>query len=204
MSSEPASSKIYRFGIFEANSTTGELLRRGVRVKVQEQPFYLLLLLLENAGEIVSRDGVRQRLWPGNTFVEFDSSLSVAVGKIRNALGDDADNPRFIETVPRRGYRFIAPLKEASDAPIAGEATAHSKLKLAVLPFTNMGSDPEQEYFSDGLTEELIVELSRLDPHRIGVIARMSVMKYRHTTPTVDRVLQELGADYILVGSVRR
>jgi len=110
MSSEPASSRIYRFGIFEANSTTGELLRRGVRVKVQEQPFYLLLLLLENAGEIVTRDGVRQRLWPGNTFVEFDSSLSVAVGKLRDALGDDADNPRFIETVPRRGYRFIAPV----------------------------------------------------------------------------------------------
>ena len=110
MSSEPASSKIYRFGVFEGNSTTGELLRRGVRVKLQEQPFYLLLLLLENAGEIVTRESVRQRLWPGNTFVEFDASLSVAVGKLRDALGDDAANPRFIETVPRRGYRFIAPV----------------------------------------------------------------------------------------------
>ena len=118
MSSELASNKIYRFGIFEGNSTTGELLRRGVRVKLQEQPFYLLLLLLENAGEIVTRDGVRQRLWPGNTFVEFDASLSVAVGKLRDALGDDANNPRFIETVPRRGYRFIAPVHRLAPAQL--------------------------------------------------------------------------------------
>jgi len=110
MNSEPASSNVYRFGIFQGNSATGELLRRGVRVKLQEQPFYLLLLLLENAGEIVTRESVRQRLWPVNTFVEFDASLSVAVGKLRDALGDDANNPRFIETVPRRGYRFIAPV----------------------------------------------------------------------------------------------
>ena len=140
MSSEPASSKIYRFGIFEANSTTGELLRRGVRVKVQEQPFYLLLLLLENAGEIVSRDGVRQRLWPGNTFVEFDSSLSVAVGKLRDALGDDADNPRFIETVPRRGYRFIAPVDRSAQAqptqavPTLGTDEIQSTSPVALRP----------------------------------------------------------------------
>ena len=110
MTSEPSSSIVYRFGIFEGDSATGELLRRGVRVKLQEQPFYLLLLLLENAGQIVTRESVRQRLWPANTFVEFDASLSVAVGKLREALGDDADNPRFIETIPRRGYRFIAPV----------------------------------------------------------------------------------------------
>ena len=107
----PENHAVYRFGVFEANSETGEFLRKGVRVKLQEQPFRLLSLLLENAGEIVSRESVRQRLWPGNTFVEFDASLSVAVGKLREALGDDADNPRFIETVPRRGYRFVAPVE---------------------------------------------------------------------------------------------
>jgi eukaryotic-like serine/threonine-protein kinase len=101
---------VYKFGIFEANPQSGELQKKGVRVKLQEQPFQLLTLLLENAGEIVSRDTVRGRLWPNNTFVDFDASLSVAVGKLREALGDAADNPRFIETIPRRGYRFVAPV----------------------------------------------------------------------------------------------
>ncbi len=101
---------IYRFGMFEANPQTGELQRKGVRVKLQEQPFQLLTLLLENSGEIVSRDTICQRLWLSNTFVDFDASLSVAVGKLREALGDVAANPRFIETIPRRGYRFVAPV----------------------------------------------------------------------------------------------
>jgi DNA-binding winged helix-turn-helix (wHTH) protein/tetratricopeptide (TPR) repeat protein len=104
------SALIYRFGMFEANPQAGELKRKGVRVKLQEQPFQLLILLLESSGEIVSRDATCQRLWPGNTFVDFDASLSVAVGKLREALGDVAANPRFIETIPRRGYRFVAPV----------------------------------------------------------------------------------------------
>lgn len=102
---------MYRFGAFEANPAMGELLRKGIRVRLQGQPFQLLVLLLENAGELVSRDSIRQRLWEENTFVDFDASLSVAIGKLRDALGDSADNPRFIETIPRRGYRFIAPVK---------------------------------------------------------------------------------------------
>ncbi|HEV2617526.1 MAG TPA: tetratricopeptide repeat protein [Candidatus Acidoferrales bacterium] len=123
MNPGPENHTVYRFGVFEANSQTGEFLRKGVRVKLQEQPFRLLQLLLENAGEIVSRESVRQRLWPGNTFVEFDASLGVAVGKLREALGDDADNPRFIETIPRRGYRFIAPVKVAT-AHVSASSTA--------------------------------------------------------------------------------
>jgi eukaryotic-like serine/threonine-protein kinase len=111
MNAGAKSHPIYRFGLFEVNPHSGELTRKGIRVKLQEQPFQLLVLLLENAGDLVSRDVVRQRLWPGNTFVDFDASLSVALGKLREALGDSADNPRFIETVPRRGYRFIAPVK---------------------------------------------------------------------------------------------
>ncbi len=107
---------VYRFGIFEANAQTGELQKKGSRVKLQEQPFQLLALLLENAGEIVSRESVRSRLWPANTFVDFDASLSVAVGKLRDALGDAADNPRFIETIPRRGYRFVAPVQRVVDS----------------------------------------------------------------------------------------
>jgi DNA-binding winged helix-turn-helix (wHTH) protein/tetratricopeptide (TPR) repeat protein len=111
MSSGSKSADVYRFGVFEALPQAGELQKNGVRVKLQEQPFQLLIFLLENAGDIVSRESVRQRLWQGNTFVDFDASLSVAVGKLREALGDSADNPRFIETIPRRGYRFVAPVK---------------------------------------------------------------------------------------------
>jgi DNA-binding winged helix-turn-helix (wHTH) protein/tetratricopeptide (TPR) repeat protein len=111
MNAGAKSHPIYRFGLFEVNPHSGELSRKGLRVKLQEQPFQLLVILLENAGDLVSRDVVRQRLWPGNTFVDFDASLSVAIGKLREGLGDSADNPRFIETIPRRGYRFIAPVK---------------------------------------------------------------------------------------------
>jgi eukaryotic-like serine/threonine-protein kinase len=103
---------IYRFGMFEACPQTGELKKKGVRVKLQDQPFQLLALLLEKSGEIVSRDTICQRLWPSNVYVDFDASLSVAVGKLREALGDAASNPRFIETIPRRGYRFMAPVTE--------------------------------------------------------------------------------------------
>jgi eukaryotic-like serine/threonine-protein kinase len=109
---------VYRFGVFEVFTESRELLRHGHRVKLQDQPFQLLMLLLENPGEIVSRELLQQRLWPGNTFVEFGQSLGTAVTKLRQALGDDADNPRFVETVPRRGYRFIAPVdrRDAFDA----------------------------------------------------------------------------------------
>lgn len=117
MDSNAIDTTVYRFGVFTVDTGGSELLRKGVRVKLQEQPFRLLELLLQNAGEIVSRESVRQRLWPGNTFVEFDASLSVAVGKLREALGDDADNPRFIETIPRRGYRFVAPVQQTLHGP---------------------------------------------------------------------------------------
>jgi len=126
MNSKATDRAVFRFGVFAADTGTGELLRKGVRVKLQEQPFRLLELLLQNAGEIVTRENVRQRLWPGNTFVEFDASLSVAVGKLRDALNDDADSPRFIETVPRRGYRFIAPV-ERTDQPVQESIRSSAK-----------------------------------------------------------------------------
>jgi eukaryotic-like serine/threonine-protein kinase len=107
----PAPEISYSFGLYVLDPGDGTLTRDSVRVRVQEQPFQLLLLLVERAGQIVSRDEIRNRLWPQNTFVEFDKSLGVAVLKVREALGDDANNPRFIETIPRRGYRFIAPVK---------------------------------------------------------------------------------------------
>ncbi len=113
----PAPEISYSFGLYVLDRGDGTLTRDSVRVRVQEQPFQLLLLLVERAGQIVSREEIRNRLWPQNTFVDFDRSLGVAVLKVREALGDDASNPRFIETIPRRGYRFIAPVQIESPIP---------------------------------------------------------------------------------------
>src|ERR1700728_172887 len=111
----------YRFGLFEVFPDAGEIWKQGRRLKLQDQAFRLLLALLEKPGEVISRETIRERLWPGNTFVEFDQSLGTAVTKLRQTLGDEADNPRFVETVPKRGYRFIAPVYaavEESPAPV--------------------------------------------------------------------------------------
>ena len=123
MQSAPASAKIFRFGLFEANVATGTLSRSGVRVKLQDQPFRVLVVLLERAGDIVSREELRQSLWPEGTYVDFDGSLNAVLKKLRAAIDDDSDNPRFIETVPRRGYRFIAPVS-FEPAQLSPTATA--------------------------------------------------------------------------------
>ena len=115
----PGNARRYRFGLFEVDPVRGELLRQGVRVKLQEQPFQLLILLLERAGEVVGRDELRTRLWPEDTYVEFDNSLNVAVRKLREALRDDANEPRFIETIPRRGYRLLAPVSLREEAQVS-------------------------------------------------------------------------------------
>jgi TolB-like protein/DNA-binding winged helix-turn-helix (wHTH) protein/Tfp pilus assembly protein PilF len=270
-----SSGQIFRFGLFEADSTRNTLTRKGVRVKIHDQPFRVLILLLENAAEVVTRDELRQKLWPEGTHVDFDGSLNVILKKLRSAIDDDSDNPRFIETVPRRGYRFIAPVSEISqhqiisqedaiaDAPAEGgnreaareeftsdsgrvttsaltpglrtwpgswkltifvtglalllagfiyamrphpssNSGARKRVMLAVLPFKNLSNDPEQEYFSDGLTEETITDLGQISPEHLGVIARTSAMAYKHSDKTVSQIGRELGVDYILEGSVRR
>ncbi|MBS1803475.1 MAG: tetratricopeptide repeat protein [Acidobacteria bacterium] len=139
MTENPKSASIYRFGMFEAHRETGELMRKGVRIKLQEQPFQLLLLLLEKPAEIVSREWICQRLWPENTYVDFDASLSVSVGKLREALGDSASNPRFIETVPRRGYRFVAPVTTSETPDPVPEATP--SVVSMTLPEAEKGSE---------------------------------------------------------------
>src|SRR5271168_1241831 len=110
MTGVPTNVTLYRFGPFELDPEEGTLARNGIRVKLQDLPYRLLVMLLERPGEIVTREEVRQRLWPENTFVEFDNSLGVAIRKVRDALNDDADAPRYVETLPRRGYRFVAPV----------------------------------------------------------------------------------------------
>src|ERR1700737_4770602 len=120
----PSSAHSVRFGVFEIDLRAGELRKRGIRIKLQGQPFLLLITLLKQRGELVTREGLRHTLWPEDTFIDFDHSLGTAINKLREVLGDSAANPRFIETLPRRGYRFIAPIQavgESQDAPVVSE-----------------------------------------------------------------------------------
>src|SRR5438105_15151964 len=121
---------LFRFGVYEADANTGELRKSGVRLRLQEQPFQVLLMLLERPGELVTREEIRQRLWPADTFVDFDHSLNTVINKLRETLGDSASNPRFVETLARRGYRFIAPVQRGGSlertANQAAQASAHS------------------------------------------------------------------------------
>ena len=171
-------------------------------MRLQDQPFEILRLMLEHAGDVVTRDELRQRLWPDGTFVDFEHSLNAAIKRLRAALGDDADHPRFVETVPRRGYRFIASVGAPDAAPVA--AAPAPKLRLAVLPFSNLSDDSAQEYFSDGLTEEMIAQLGTLLRGRIGVLARWSSMVFKGSLQRAREVGEALRADYLLEGSVRR
>ena len=265
---------IVRFGPFEADLAAGQLRKHGIRVKLQDQPFSILTAFLERPGDIVTREQLRQRLWPEGTFVDFDNSLNAAINKLREALGDSADNPRYVETLPRRGYRFIAPVNREAQvesvltptpaevsgssvqtlAPLSAPApapavapalptapppalpqaprymfavvalflvlatsayfglrqisprtsSAAGKSVLAVLPFQNISGDAAQDYLSDGLTEELIAQLSRMQPERLSVIARSTAMQYRRSPKGIDEIARELGIQYAVEGSVRR
>jgi TolB-like protein/Tfp pilus assembly protein PilF len=198
-----------RFGSFELDARSRELRTGTTVVRLQEQPFEILRLMLERPGQVVTREELRQRLWPEGTFVDFEHSLNAAIKRLRAALGDDAENPRFIETVPRRGYRFIAPMQDASrgpqgSAPHVRTGSAPHLLRLAVLPFTNLGEDAGQEYFADGLTEEMIAQLGQMCRGRVGVIAHSSSMTFRDTRQRARDVGHALNAGYLLEGSVRR
>ncbi len=139
----------YRFGAFEVDAASGELLKLGARIKLQEQPFRLLVILLENAGHIVSREEIQNRIWDKNTFVDFDSGLRVAVRKLREALGDDAENPRYIETIPKRGYRFLSPASKSGDST-PSIAFAESSPAVAELPETALASSKSGKWFLVG------------------------------------------------------
>ena len=187
-----------RFGIFEVDFESRELRKQGTRLRLEEKPFQVLELLLERAGQVVTRHSLRNRLWP-DTYVGFEHSLNTAVNKLRELLGDSAQSPRYVETLPRLGYRFIAPLEKSKR-----HVSLTGKKMLAVLPFENLNSLPEQEYFADGLTEEMISHLGQLSPKRLGVIARTSSMQYRGTKKSIGTIADELKVDYVLEGSLRR
>jgi TolB-like protein/DNA-binding winged helix-turn-helix (wHTH) protein/Tfp pilus assembly protein PilF len=266
-----------RFGEFELATRSGELRKDGATVRLQPQPAKALALLIANAGQLVTREEIQRAIWESETFVDFEHGLNFCIKQIRAALGDNAQTPRFIETLPRRGYRFIAPVEKISNenqqstqvevSLASGEASfqtaqseaptlaleapsltkdaapratpvsekrrllaaviafaillivagyfarlrfalraspAKSKVMLAVMPFENLSPDPEQDYFSDGMTEEMIAQLGSLQPAKLGVIARTSAMIYKRGEKDVRQIGGELNVDYILEGSVRR
>lgn len=227
-----------RFGVFEADLVSGELRKQGVRVKLQEQPFQALVALIERRGEVLTREELQKRLWPSDTNVDFDRGLNRAIARVRDALGDDAENPRFIETLPSRGYRFLAQVEEPVLLPATGTrakppsfppvmfrrlplwiaggfavvliaATGYYRLpssspridSIAVLPLENLSGNPAQEYFSDGMTDELISEIAQIASLR--VISRTSTMRYKGgAQKSLPEIARELHVDAILEGTV--
>src|SRR6202163_1989724 len=132
MAVETPSSVVLRFGAFELDLRAGELHKKGLRVKLQEQPFRVLTLLIQRPGELVTREEFRSQIWPADTFVDFDNSLNTSINKLRETLGDSAESPRFIETLPRRGYRFIAPVTGLESKRTAGTEARTSRWEFAV------------------------------------------------------------------------
>jgi DNA-binding winged helix-turn-helix (wHTH) protein len=150
-------------------------------------PMDLLILLVRENGRLISREEIIERLWGKGVYFDTDNSINTAIRKIRNSLGDDAGNPQYVETVLGRGYRFKG-RADVSRVETARMETERPRIMLAVLPFENLSGDPGQEYFSDGLTEETIMRLGQLSPHRMGVIARTSSMAYKRTDKSVARI----------------
>ena len=177
-----------RFGAFEVDLEGRRLLKRGIPITLREQSFQVLAALLERPGEIVTRDELRKRLWPSDTFVDFEVALNSAVSRLRGALGDSANSPNVIETVPKRGYRFVVPILK--------------KPAVAVMPFVNQTGDAKDEYFSDGLTDELIRVFSRIEGLR--VTAPSVVFRFKGQPRDARQVGRELGVEAVLEGSVQR
>jgi TolB-like protein len=190
-------SLVVRFGTFEVNLQSRELRKHGMRLRLEEKPFQILELLLERAGHVVTRKTLRERLWP-DTVVGYEHGLNTAINKLRDLLGDSARSPRFVETLPRLGYRFISPVVQPWKA-----AATEGKRMLLVLPFESLCGDDEQEFFAEGLTEETISQLGQLDPKRLGVIARTSAIQYKATKKSIGEIAAELHVDCVLEGSVR-
>ena len=247
--------RIYRFAEFELNSGEGELRANGSVIRLQDKPLRLLCALLDHPQQLVTREQLRQRMWDSRTIVDYEQGINVAAKKVRDALGDSAESPRFIETIARKGYRLLVPavatdptIPEAltgssaalsvtvasgsSATPSAKQAVSRRWLlpaaaavilcavglaflqlqaephrgseihSLAVLPLQDLSAGVGQEYFADGITEELITNLAQTLPLR--VISRTSVMKYRQTHEPITRIARELGVEAIVEGAVAR
>src|SRR5580658_2180996 len=177
-----------RFGAFEVDLEGRRLLKRGMPITLREQSFQVLAALMEQPGEIVSREKLRRRLWPSDTFVDFEVALNSAVSRLRDALGDSANAPSVIETIPKRGYRFVVPIAK--------------RPAVAVMPFVNQTADAKEDYFSDGLADELIRVLSRIEGLR--VTARSVAFRFKGQPWDARQVGRQLGVGAVLEGSVWR
>jgi TolB-like protein/DNA-binding winged helix-turn-helix (wHTH) protein/Flp pilus assembly protein TadD len=273
MKQSVSSPRVVRFGKFEADLRSGELRKQGLKVKLQEQPYQVLAALVERPGEVVTREELRKSLWAGDTFVDFDHSLNTAVMRLREALCDSSDRPRFIETLPRKGYRFIAPVEDVTETspeksherPLATAASASASLPAAtqappvplehaiepargkqiglrraimlvgiaavavaaigltlryfrntdvtkaqpihfrsvvVLPLENLSGEKDQEYFADGMTDELIASLAKI--RSLRVISRLSAMEYKGTHKPLSEIARDLNVDAVVEGTVLR
>ena len=232
-----------RFGVFELDPRAGELRKSGARIRLQEQPLRILQALLERPGMVVTREELQERLWPEGTGVDVDRSLTKALVKLRDALGDDADSPRFVETLPRHGYRFIAPvlpddLQAATTVDAPPEAKpGHRRRRwkligvtvavlvavvtglrahgwrdpvppgqriqsLAVLPLRNLSGDPRQDYFAQGLTDELTTDLARI--HSLRVVSATSTLQFADGTQPLGAIASRLHVDAVVEGSFTR
>jgi TolB-like protein/DNA-binding winged helix-turn-helix (wHTH) protein/Tfp pilus assembly protein PilF len=261
MSMEPLRpTSVLRFGTYEVSLQSGEVRKAGLRIRVQQQPMRLLEILLERPGQVVTREELCSRVWPNENFGDFDLALNIAIGKLRSALGDSAENPRFIETLPKRGYRFIADVsivdgepRPKRSGPASGDlaetepADKHEAVtlvgapryqlwtaprimvavalalilpilalwlfhsreparvgirSLAVLPLENLSGDAAQNYFADGMTDELITDLAQISALR--VISRTSVMVYKGARKPLPQIAHELNVDAVVEGTVLR
>jgi TolB-like protein len=189
----------YEFGPYRLDAQSRMLFRGDVHVALPPKVAELLVALAEAAGRALTREQLLQRLWPDSVVEE--GSLTSHISLLRKTLGEDPNGQDFIETLPKRGYRFVASVKRAaSNAPGSGTDRA----MLLVLPFENFTAGERYDYFSEGLTEEMITELARLSPERLGVIARTSAMQFKSTTKSIAQIGSELGVSHVLEGSVRR
>lgn len=188
-----------RFGIFELDMQTRELRKGGRRIHLRPQATRVLLVLATRTGQVVTREELKREIWGTGTFVDAEHGLNLCVRQIRAALNDDADTPRYIETLPRCGYRFIAPLDGRTRESGGHPSPMRS---LAVLPLQNLGNDTDEDYLADGMTEALITELASISALR--VISRTSAMQYKGARKTLPVIAEELGVDAVIEGSLQR
>ncbi len=189
-------SKVVRFGEFEVDLEAGYLFKRGVKVRLRQQLFAVLSVLLEHAGTVVTREELQRRLWPEGVFVDFETDLNTLIARLREALGDSTEHPRYIETLPKRGYRFLRP------AVAKKAAEKRWKNSIAVLPFVDLSPERDQEYFCDGLAEELINSLSHIRALRVA--ARTSAFSFKGKELDIRRIGERLNVRTVLEGSVRK
>jgi len=191
---------IVRFDRFEVDLLSHRISVRGTTLRLRDQPLTVLVALLERPGQVVTREELQHRLWPDGVFVDYDNLLNTAVARLRDFLGDSADRPRFIETLPKHGYRFIAPVHEVARA----DGVSARRPRLFVLPFMNTSGDPGQDYFASAMTDEIIAALARFPPDTLAVLARTTSFHYKDTRKDLATIGRELRLDYVVEGGARR